>query len=45
MRRGELTDVEVVVYTGGRHEVFNETNQEEVRADLLAWLKNRLGLN
>lgn len=45
VQRGELTDVEVVVYTGGRHEVFNETNQEEVRSDLLAWLENRLGLS
>ena len=44
VQKGELTDVEVVVYTGARHEVFNETNQEEVRADLLAWLENRLGL-
>lgn len=44
VQRGELTDVEVVVYTGGRHEVFNETNQAEVRSDLLAWLENRLGL-
>jgi alpha-beta hydrolase superfamily lysophospholipase len=44
VQKGELTDVEVVVYTGARHEVFNETNQEEVRADLLAWLENRLAL-
>jgi alpha-beta hydrolase superfamily lysophospholipase len=45
VRRGGLTDVEVVVYEGGRHEVFNETNQEEVRADLLAWLEDRLPLD
>ena len=44
VRKGELTDVEVVVYTGARHEVFNETNQDEVRTDLLAWLESRLGL-
>jgi alpha-beta hydrolase superfamily lysophospholipase len=42
VRRGELSDVEVVVYAEARHEVFNETNQEEVRADLLAWLESRL---
>ncbi len=42
VRRSGLTDVEVVVYTGARHEVFNETNQEEVRADLLEWLEERL---
>jgi alpha-beta hydrolase superfamily lysophospholipase len=44
VQRGELTDVEVVVYTGARHEVFNETNQQEVRDDLVAWLEARLGL-
>lgn len=42
VRRGGLTDVEVVVYDGARHEVFNETNQNEVRADLLLWLEDRL---
>lgn len=31
-------DVEVHVYPGARHEVFNETNRDEVVADLLAWL-------
>ena len=42
LRRGGLTDVELVVYAGARHEVFNETNQAEVRADLIAWLDDRL---
>lgn len=42
--RGHLTDVEVVVYAGGRHEMFNETNQQEVRDDVLAWLEGRLAL-
>ena len=40
--RGGLTDVELVVYDGARHEVFNETNQDEVRNDLLAWIDDRL---
>ena len=44
VQRGGLRDVEVVVYAGARHEVFNETNQEEVREDLLAWLEERLAL-
>lgn len=44
VQRGGLRDVEVVVYAGARHEVFNETNQEEVRTDLLAWLEDRLAL-
>jgi alpha-beta hydrolase superfamily lysophospholipase len=40
--RGGLSDVELIVYPGARHEVFNETNQDEVRADLIAWLDDRL---
>ncbi|GAA1732249.1 alpha/beta fold hydrolase [Microcella frigidaquae] len=42
LRRGGLTDVELIVYAGARHEVLNETNQAEVRADLIAWLDDRL---
>jgi alpha-beta hydrolase superfamily lysophospholipase len=33
-----LTDVTLVVYPEARHEVFNETNRDEVVGDLLAWL-------
>lgn len=29
-------------YAGARHELFNETNRDEVTADLLAWLKKTL---
>lgn len=42
IRRSKLTDVELIVYTDARHEIFNETNQAEVRADLLEWLDSRL---
>jgi alpha-beta hydrolase superfamily lysophospholipase len=42
LRKGELSDVELIVYPGARHEVFNETNQQEVRDDLIAWLDGRL---
>lgn len=31
-------DVTLKVYPGGRHEMLNETNREEVVSDLLAWL-------
>jgi alpha-beta hydrolase superfamily lysophospholipase len=41
-RRSGLSDVEVIVYPGARHEVFNETNQDAVRADLIAWLDARI---
>lgn len=40
--RAGLTDVTTRVYPGARHEVFNEVQQVEVRADLLAWLNERL---
>jgi alpha-beta hydrolase superfamily lysophospholipase len=33
-----LTDVTVRIYPGGRHEVLNETNKDEVIAELTAWL-------
>jgi alpha-beta hydrolase superfamily lysophospholipase len=31
-------DVTLKVYPGGRHEMLNETNRDEVIADLRAWL-------
>lgn len=39
--RSGLTDVTTLVYPDARHEIFNELQQEEVRADLLAWLDAR----
>jgi alpha-beta hydrolase superfamily lysophospholipase len=41
--RGGLTDVTVEIYEGARHEVYNETNRDEVIADLVAWLDSKLG--
>ena len=42
--RGEgINDLEFVVYTEARHEIFNETNREEVTEALLNWLLRRLG--
>ncbi|MGY1652196.1 alpha/beta fold hydrolase [Geodermatophilus sp. SYSU D01119] len=34
--------VDLRVYPDARHEVFNETNRDEVTADLLAWLEARV---
>lgn len=42
VKRSGLTDVQAVVYPGARHELFHETNKDEVVADLLAWLDSRL---
>lgn len=38
-RDAGVSDVTVIVYPGARHEIFNETNRDEVTADLLAWLE------
>lgn len=40
-RRSGMTDVTTLVYPDARHEIFNEPQQERVRADLLAWLDAR----
>jgi alpha-beta hydrolase superfamily lysophospholipase len=44
-RRSGLADVTLIVYPEARHEVFNETNQEEVRTDLVHWLDERLAVD
>ena len=41
-KRVGLTDLELIVYAGARHEVFNETNKDEVMADLVEWIDARL---
>lgn len=40
--RSGLTDVTTLVYPDARHEIFNELQQDEVRADLIAWLDKRI---
>lgn len=42
-RRGGLSDVTVQVYEGARHEVYNETNRDEVVGDLVTWLDGHVG--
>ena len=41
-KRSGVKDIELVVYHDARHEVFNETNREEVFADLAEWLDSHL---
>ena len=41
-KRAGLSDLELIIYDGGRHEVFNETNKNEVMADLIEWIDARL---
>jgi len=35
-------DLTMKLYPGGRHEMFNEINRQEVYADLLAWLEQHI---
>jgi alpha-beta hydrolase superfamily lysophospholipase len=38
-RDAGVRDVTVLGYPDARHEVFNETNRNEVTADLIHWLE------
>jgi alpha-beta hydrolase superfamily lysophospholipase len=40
--RSGLSDVTTLVYPDARHEIFAELQQDEVRADTLAWLAARI---
>lgn len=42
-RTAGLRNVTEKYYAGGRHEMFNETNRDEVMRDLLAWMNGILG--
>ncbi|QDZ15728.1 alpha/beta fold hydrolase [Humibacter ginsenosidimutans] len=39
--RAGFTDTTLEIYPGARHEVFNETNRDEVMRDLVLWLDAR----
>ncbi len=41
-RQCGVEDITVRQYPGGRHEMFNEINREEVTTDLLEWMAERL---
>lgn len=40
--RAGLHDVTIRIYPGGRHEMLNEENREEVKQDILQWLDDRI---
>lgn len=42
-REAGCQDVTVKLYPGGRHEMLNELNRDEVFADALAWLESKCG--
>ena len=37
------SDVNMKIYEGARHELFNETNRDEVFADMLSWIESTQG--
>lgn len=41
-QRAGLRDVVLRVYEGARHEVYNETNRDEVIGDLVAWIEQHV---
>ena len=40
--RAGLKDVMIRLYPGGRHEMLNELNRDEVKQDILNWLNERI---
>lgn len=42
LKNAGVQDVSLKLYPGGRHEMHNETNKEEVFADLIAWCDSHL---
>ena len=41
-RAGGVQRIDKLYYAGGRHEMLNETNRDEVTSDIIAWLKDTL---
>jgi len=37
-RDGGVANIETAYYEGGRHEMLNETNRDEVAADIISWM-------
>lgn len=42
-RDAGVRQIEKLYYRGGRHEMLNETNRDQVTADIVAWIHNTLG--
>lgn len=37
-----MKDVSIKLYPGGRHEMLNEINKDEVYTDILTWLGSKI---
>ncbi len=42
-RDAGVRDITLNLYPGGRHEMLNETNRNQVQTDVIAWLEKQLG--
>ncbi len=42
-KKAGMEDIELRIYPGGRHEMLQETNRDEVYEDLLKWIEKRIG--
>lgn len=42
LKQAGIADVELKLYEGGRHEMLNETNNEEVYGDVYDWIKKHI---
>jgi alpha-beta hydrolase superfamily lysophospholipase len=38
-RKRGVDDIVLFIYEGARHEIYNETNKDEVLGDLATWLE------
>ncbi len=43
-RAAGVQRIDTKYYAGGRHEMLNETNRDEVTSDLIAWFEDALGV-
>jgi alpha-beta hydrolase superfamily lysophospholipase len=44
-RAAGVQRIDTHYYPGGRHEMLNETNRDEVTSDIIAWIRDALGLS
>jgi alpha-beta hydrolase superfamily lysophospholipase len=45
LQQAGVKQVDLKLYEGGRHEMLNETNRQQVYQDILRWLKKALENN
>ena len=41
-KKAGINDLTLKIYEGGRHEMLNEINKEEVEQDFINWLNHRI---